>query len=307
MPDVTIAIPTFRRPKGLARLLASLAALETEAGVSILVGDNDGEERRGFELCETLRRSGYRWPLEAFVVKERGISQNRNALVARALTRPAMQILVMVDDDEWVQPHWLDAFLRTQSAFRADAVEGLVIAVFEDGTTTRHYEGVTGDLGPSGPMTMLQSSANILVTRRALEQMAPPHFDLQFALSGGEDKDFFVRLKAQGARFAWSAEAVIYADVPATRAGAKWAFARAYRAGNSDMRVFLKHRANIVSMMREIAKIAGALLLSPLLVLILAASPNRRRAALRKFFRAAGKTAALFGSQYQEYSVIHGE
>ena len=307
MADVTIAIPTFRRPKGLARLLDSIASLKTAADVTVIVGDNDAEGRQGFAVCETLRERGYRWPLEAMVVAERGISQNRNALVARALSRPAMQYLVMIDDDEWVQPEWLDAFLRTQSQFQADAVEGRVVAVFKDGTTTRHYEGVTSDRGASGPMGLLQSTANVLMTRRALEQIPPPHFDLQFALSGGEDKDFFVRLKAQGARFAWSAEAVIYADVPDSRAGARWALARAYRAGNSDMRVFLKHRENLMAMLRELAKIAGALLLSPLTAVIFVASANRRRAALRKFFRAAGKVAALFGSHYQEYSVIHGD
>lgn len=307
MADVTIAIPTFHRPKGLARLLDSIARLETAANVTVIVGDNDAEGRRGLEVCEQFRQSGYRWPLEAMVVTERGISQNRNALVARALSRPAMQYLAMIDDDEWVQPEWLDAFLRTLSQFQADAVEGRVVAVFKDGTTARHYEGVTSDRGPSGPMDLPQSTANVLFTRRALEQIPPPHFDLQFALSGGEDKDFFVRLKAKGARFAWSAEAVIYADVPESRAGAKWALARAYRAGNSDMRVFLKHRENLMAMLRELAKIAGALLLSPLTAVIFVANANRRRAAVRKFFRAAGKVAALFGSHYQEYSVIHGD
>jgi len=307
MADVTIAIPTFHRPKGLARLLDSIARLETAADVTVIVGDNDAEGRQGFAVCETLRERGYRWPLDAMVVAERGISQNRNALVARALSRPAMQFLIMIDDDEWVQPEWLDAFLRTQSQFEADAVEGRVVAVFKDETTTRHYEGVTSDRGASGPMALLQSTANVLMTRRALEQIPPPHFDLQFALSGGEDKDFFVRLKAKGARFAWSAEAVIYADVPDSRAGARWALARAYRAGNSDMRVFLKHRSNLMAMLRELVKIAGALLLAPLTAVIFVASANRRRAALRKFFRAAGKVAALFGSHYQEYSVIHGD
>jgi len=307
MTDITIAIPTFRRPKGLRRLLASLAALETDVTITVLVADNDAEGHKGYDLCRTLSDEGYRWPLEAIIVEERGISYNRNALVTRALARPQMQFLAMVDDDEWLQPHWLDAFLRTQSAFDADVVEGRVVAVFKDGTTTRHYEGVTSDCGPSGTMKMLQSSANILMSRRLLDEMAPPHFDPAFALSGGEDKEFFVRLKALGARFAWSSEAFIYADVSDSRAGARWAFARAYRTGNSDMRVFLKHRTGGAALLREIAKTAGALLLSPVMALILAVSPNRRTAALRKFCRAAGKTAALFGSHYQEYSVIHGE
>ena len=307
MTDVTIAIPTFRRPKGLARLLESLAQLETAADVTVIVGDNDADGCQGFAVCEALKKNGYRWPLEALVVPERGISQNRNALAAKALSRPAMEILVMIDDDEWVQPEWLDAFLRTQSRYQADAVEGRVVAVFKDGTTTRYYEGVTSDRGASGPIGLLQSTANVLVTRHALERMPAPHFDLRFALSGGEDKDFFVRLKTQGARFAWSAEAFIYADVPESREGLRWALTRAYRVGNSDMRVFLKHHAGFAAIVPELAKIAGALLLSPFMAIIFVVDENRRRAALRKLFRAIGKLAALFGSHYQEYSVIHGD
>lgn len=306
MADVTIAIPTFRRPKGLARLLDSLAKLETSAAVTVLVGDNDGEGRQGLAVCEAVCANGYRWPLDAIVVAERGISQNRNALVAHALARPQMEILVMLDDDEWVPPGWLDALLGTQSRFRADAVEGRVLAIFKDGTT-HYYEGVTSDRGPSGLVDLLQSTANVLVTRRALEQLTPPYFDPQFALSGGEDKDFFVRLKGQGARLAWSADAFIHAEVPESREGIRWALRRAYRAGNTDMRVFLKHHGAFAPVLGEIGKIGGALLLSPLMTVIFFADANRRRAALRRFFRAAGKLAALFGSHYQEYSVIHGD
>lgn len=307
MSEITIAIPTFRRPKGLARLLASLAELETGADVRVIVGENDTENRQGFAVCEEFRCKGYRWPLECIVVEERGISQNRNTLVACALADPAMKFLLMIDDDERVQPHWLDRMLRAQSGFGADAVEGHVTPVFGNGDAQRYYEGIASHRGASGPVEMLESSANILVTRDALARLVPPHFDNRFALTGGEDKDFFLRLKAAGARFAWSAEAVIYTDVPSTRAGLRWSLARAYRVGNSDMRIYLKHRTGLPGIAKELAKIAGALLLSPLAAFILMASPNRRMAALRKFVRAAGKASALFGTQYREYSVIHGE
>ena len=56
----------------------------------------------------------------------------------------------------------------------------------------------------------------------------------------------------------------------------------------------------------EGAKIAGALLLSPLLFAILAAVPNRRIGALCKLWRAAGKTATIFGAHYNEYATVHG-
>ncbi len=86
----------------------------------------------------------------------------------------------------------------------------------------------------------------------------------------------------------------------------KWALSRAYSAGNSDMRVFLKYRPALGAKLNEFARIAAALLLNPFLFVILAFNPNRRVRPLRKLYRAFGKIAALGGRYYDEYSVIHG-
>jgi succinoglycan biosynthesis protein ExoM len=212
----------------------------------------------------------------------------------------------MLDDDEWPSREWLTELLRIQRETNADAVEG-AIASHHEGETLARFAGVARARGRSGRVDMLEGAGNILLSRAALESMAAPWFDRAFALTGGEDKDFFIRLKRGGARFAWAAEALATTEVPASRMGLKWTLTRAFSVGNSDMRIFLKHEAGARAYAREIAKIAGALLLSPALFLILVASPNRRARALRTFFRAMGKMAALFGSTYHEYAVIHGE
>lgn len=305
MPEVTIAIPTFRRPKGLERLLTALAGIETDANVRVLVADNDAADHQGFDLCQKIRGS-YRFPLDAIIVSERGIAQARNALVARALENEQMRFLVMLDDDEWPSRHWLSEFLRIQGETDAGAVEGAIASVHE-GESLARFEGVARSRGASGLTDMLEGAGNILLTRDCLQSVPAPWFDPAFALTGGEDKDFFLRLKHSGARFAWAAEALATTEVPASRMGLRWTLTRAFSVGNSDMRIFLKHEAGFAARIRECAKIAGALLLSPALFLILVASPNRRARTLRVFFRAIGKLAALFGSTYHEYAVIHGE
>jgi len=57
----------------------------------------------------------------------------------------------------------------------------------------------------------------------------------------------------------------------------------------------------------ESLKILGALLLSPLLAIILALSPNHRGRPLVMFSRAAGKLTAMMGMRYNEYALVHGE
>lgn len=308
MVDVTIAIPTFRRPQGLMQLLRALEEQQTDAAVTVLVADNDADARQGLAVCQRLREL-YRWPLQSVLAPTRGISHVRNILVKTALERPAMQMLAMLDDDEWPEPHWLDALLKEQAATQAGAIEGSILCDFEDAPQAwaAYFDGLSDIRQASGPVDMLQGAGNLLITRAALELVAEPWFDPAFALTGGEDGDFFVRLKDAGATFAWSDEALAHTFVPASRANLKWALDRAYSIGNSDMRVFLKYGAGIRAWVRELGKIAAALLLSPLLFVILAFDANWRTNALRRMYRAAGKLHALLGRQYNEYSVIHGQ
>ncbi|MEI9990802.1 MAG: glycosyltransferase family A protein [Rhizomicrobium sp.] len=309
MAEVTVAIPTFHRPRGLQRLLDALAKIETTASVTVLVADNDAEKHEGFDLCGRIRAQGYRWPIRSVIVAERGIAAARNALVAGALSDPRMQFLAMLDDDEWPEPYWLDALLKEQAKTGADVLQGSILFDFETppGAWAAPFDGMSDVRNASGPVDMLQGAGNLLMTRAALEGLARPWFDPAFALGGGEDHDFFLRLKAGGARFAWSDEGLAHTFVPATRTSLRWGLARAYSVGNSDMRVFLKYAPGAVARGKEIARIAGALLLSPILFVILAFSANRRADALRRLFRAAGKFTALIGRQYNEYSVIHGD
>jgi succinoglycan biosynthesis protein ExoM len=307
MYEVVIAIPTFRRPQSLTRLLAAIEKLETKAAVIVVVADNDAEKHEGFDVCEAIRARGYRWPLDAFVAPERGIAQVRNALVDRVLACPC-DFVAMLDDDEWPETGWLDAFLRIQRATGADALHGAIQREFEQkpGPWALNCEGIAPMRGTTGRVDMIEGSGNIIVRRTCFEGLAKPCFDPAFALSGGEDRDFFERLRRQGRHFAWCDEAIVHAWVPASRANLKWALSRAYRVGNSDMRVFLKHKNSLAMRMREMAKIAGALLLFPLLFVILGFASNRAVDALRKLFRAAGKIAAIRGRYYDEYAVTHG-
>jgi GT2 family glycosyltransferase len=307
MPDIIVAIPTFRRPQSLTRLLVALAKLETTASVTVLVADNDAGRHEGFDVCERHHAGGYRWPLDYFVAPERGIAQVRNALVERALGR-SCDFIAMLDDDEWPEPGWLDAFLATQSRTGAEALHGAILRDFETspGKWAAYCDGIAPLRGTTGVVHMIEGSGNIIVSRACFESLAKPCFDPAFALSGGEDRDFFERLRRQGRRFAWCDEAVVHAHVPASRANLKWGLMRAYRVGNSDMRVFLKHKPGAFALAREFGKIAVALLLFPILFAILGIVPNRAVDALRRPFRAAGKIAAIGGRYYDEYAVTHG-
>ena len=160
---------------------------------------------------------------------------------------------------------------------------------------------------PTGPVAMLEGAGNLLITRSCLERLGAPWFDPAFALSGGEDRDFFERVRAAGGSFAWADEAIARAALPEKRMTLDWVLRRAYGIGNAEMRIFLKQRPDASARLAECAKIASALLISPVLALLLAAAPRRAADALRRFFRNAGKLAALMGMHYNAYAVSHGD
>jgi glycosyltransferase involved in cell wall biosynthesis len=299
---VTVAIPTFKRPRMLKRLLDALEKLETTAFVSVLVADNDAEGHQGLDLCNALAAT-YRWPLRAVIAHQRGIAQVRNTLVTEALKDGAIDFICMIDDDEWPGTNWVEELLKVQHQTGADALQGSILFEIEQGGSHS-----TPDIrGKTGPVGMLKASGNIMLCAARLRAMTPPWFDPLFALTGGEDADFFMRLKAEGARFAWSDEARAYGDVPAVRETLRWTLTRAYSNGNSDMIILLKYRPGFVTRLAESGKILATLLLSAPAALLLLASAHYRAAPLEKLFRAAGKLSAMFGSRYQEYAVIHGE
>ena len=308
MVDVTVAIPSFRRPKGLERLLRALEQLETDAHVSVLVADNDAERREAVKLCDLLRPT-YRWPLSCIVANERGISQARNALTEHVLAEGTADFVAMLDDDEWPDPLWLDSFLRVQALTNADALHGAVLREFESAPAgwAADCHGIAPMREKSGVIPMIDGTSNVMVRRACFEDLVKPCFDPAFALTGGEDRDFFERLRRLGKRFAWADEAIAYAWVPASRATFGWVLQRAYRTGNSDMRVFLKHRKSRREYARELMKIAGAAVVYPALALVQAPIARRSANALCKLCRAAGKLTAIFGHAYNEYAIVHGD
>ena len=300
MSEIVVAIPTYKRPRELAKLLAALEKLDTKEQVIVVVADNDAVGHDGYDLCRSLGAQ-YRWPLDPVIAEQRGIAQVRNVLVARALTYPGARFVVMIDDDEWPAPEWLTELMAVAAATKADVVEGSILFEGPAGWAAS-FDGVSSMRRPTGTVAMLEGAGNILITRDCLDRLGAPWFDPAFALTGGEDRDFFERVKVFGGRFAWADDGLAYTQVPERRQSLPWLFRRAYAIGNCEMHIFLKYRPGPSARWREYAKVAAALVAAPVIGLVLALSPQRAADAWRRFFRNAGKLAAMMGLRYNAYA-----
>ena len=308
MARIIICIPTCNRPQGLERTLLSIAALDTRHQLEVLVADNDATQSAGLAVVERLASQGYRWPIEALLVTERGIPIVRNRLVETALARAGVTHVAMLDDDEAASKGWIDAMVRAADRWNADVVGGAVLREIDSHVApwaASHPLLQPKRRGQSGPVALVDSTANVLIAASSLRAMGPRPFDERMALTGGSDKQLFTRMARGGCRFAWAEDALVTELIPASRVTAKWLLMRGYRLGMTDMIVERFHRGRLRTFASEAPRILAGVLVGTLGA---AATFDRgqRLVRLGKLYRAAGKIAGLAGIHYEEYRKVHG-
>jgi succinoglycan biosynthesis protein ExoM len=214
-PEVSIIVPTFRRPKWLRAALSSCLAQQTASGrpFEIVVVDN-APDGSAAPIVAAIDAGN----VELRYVHEPrpGISHARNAGFANA--RGCW--LALMDDDERASADWLLNLTRAQRKHGADVVFGPVYPEFEqppperDGNfLTRFY---TYSLKkPTGTRVGERATGNALVRRTCLRNNEP--FRIELGLTGGEDHLFFRQLRSEGAVFVWCAEAIVTEVIPPER------------------------------------------------------------------------------------------
>ncbi len=307
---IVIGIPTFRRPQGLTRLLASIARQQAPFVPHVLVADNEGKNGAGIRAVAAAQQGGFPFPLTTIAVPERGISQVRNALLRVAFTEMSADALAMIDDDEQVEPNWIAALVAMQQQGQFDVVGGTVLPEFEslppawsDGLDI-YYRATKP---PPGPADIIYGTTNVLL-HKALFHHQPTtiQFDPAFSLSGGGDAEFFRRLHRRGTRFGFAPEAVSHECFQASRMTRKWAWQRSFRIGSSDARIIKLH-ATPRQWLESIAKLTVALVVSPALVVALAWSPPRQMWAILLLARQLGKLQGFLGKPLKTYENTHGK
>ena len=125
---VDICIATFKRATLLTRLLQSIAGQNLDDNIipQLIIVDNDhlASARRTVESI----RADYPFPIVYDLEPEQNISLARN----RCLSHAGGEIVVFVDDDEFVEENWLGELINTLQVFDADAVFGPVLPILDE-------------------------------------------------------------------------------------------------------------------------------------------------------------------------------
>ena len=296
-PDVSICIATFRRPRGLARLLDSLSAQKLPEGldIEIVVVDNDaaGEARsRAMAVCDAARTA--RW----FVEPRQNIALARNRAVFEARGR----WIAFIDDDEVADENWLAAYWKLVERGDGNGFFGPVLARLDE-VVTPWLDVETFFSRPRHPSGTPIDSAEVSTSNALVQQVffSERRFDPAWGRTGGSDVELFDRMLVAGARFRWCDEALVREIIPPRRHRLGWLSQRAFRGGVGFTRLEKqRRRSGAVSRGLPRALLALAVLTPLLPVSLLTGKAAAARVWLR-ICTQVGHLWAMAGLSYEEY------
>ncbi|SMQ76022.1 succinoglycan biosynthesis protein ExoM [Devosia lucknowensis] len=289
MASIDICICTFRRPF-LTETLRSVARLDAGGhDVRVIVADNDetpsARKRVQGMLDEMPFATTYLHAPAA------NICIARNACLDAA----SGDFLAFIDDDETVSEGWLLALLDKARSEKASAVLGPVRAIYPPEAPDWMTEGDFHSTLPVYVNGTIRTGYTCNVLMRWHAPLRGLRFDTRLGRSGGEDTDFFYRLRAMGGTIAYAPDAVVAEPVTAQRATMAWLVQRRLRFGQTHG--MLMSGSRFRAMPKVAAKIAYCGAMTGLTVL----SPVARR---RNWLRAMlhiGVASSLLGHRTAEH------
>lgn len=253
---IAVAIPTFRRPKSLTKLLLVLgeraAELPATYEVSALVVDNDPDGSARSIVAQS------RWSVDVRYAHEPrpGIAAARSRLLAEA---SGHQLLVFIDDDEWPLPGWLPELVGMWEETGATAVMGSVETVLPDDVDPWVRAFGIFDRAQRLPGQRLRAAAtgNLLLDLDQVRHLGVD-FDARLGMRGGEDTLFTRTLVLRGGTIVACPTSVTLDEPGAARATRAFTLRRARTHGTTQADVDLRLAPNswlrFVSRLRSTGK-----------------------------------------------------
>lgn len=227
MMQVDILMCTFRRP-AVVDALRSLDAQEVPGDVQlrIIVADND-ETPSARDVVEAAAAT-MTTPVHYVHAPARNISIARNACLDAATG----DWVAFIDDDETAPPAWISNLMAQSDG--VDAVFGPAIAQYgDDAPAWMAAQNVHSNIPERrGDTVETGHTCNALLRWRGAAWQ-DQRFDLARGKTGGEDTEFFFRIRQMGAQFAIAEDAIVTEDVAQSRMRTSWVLQRKYRMGQS--------------------------------------------------------------------------
>ncbi len=225
--QIDVLVCTFRREE-VTKTLRSLDAQRLPDGITlqIIVADND-ETPSAQKRVEAAARE-MTTPVRYLHAPARNISIARNACLEAATG----DWVAFIDDDEFAPEEWIANLMAAVG--KEDGAFGPAIAEYAE-TAPKWMAALNvhsniperrGDSVETG------HTCNALLRWKDTPWQAE-RFDLARGRTGGEDTEFFFRLRLRGAAYALADKAIVTEPVAPSRLRLSWLLKRKYRQGQS--------------------------------------------------------------------------
>lgn len=269
--------------------------LPAEISVDVIVVDNDplGSARK---VVEAATESGLR--TRYFMQPIKNISLTRNMAVENSKG----EFIAFIDDDECADATWLMNLYTAINKYRADVVFGPVVGVlpFNAPAWIKTGKFFSRENRPTGSVVTFGATNNALVRASRIQDISAP-FNAKYGLTGGEDTDFFQRLRESGAKLIWCNEAIVNEAISPERMKATWLILRSFRGGQMFGEICVKHNGWLSSLKWLIVRSSLALIAILGAILSFPITRTWGVRCLQKFAGNVGQLSSLFRLRYEEY------
>lgn len=312
---ICLGVCTYKRPKMLMKCLASLRQVYPPKGAQLVIVVVDNEASQTIRaVVNSFTESDYRTPILYVSESRRGIAQARNAILDVAATQDAHWI-AMVDDDMTVKPDWLE-HMMFGTRIGADVVQCSVDREMPEPLPAWAFPAKKGDHHWDLNRKHAQTCGILFKAGMIDKQGTPLRFNETYALTGGEDRDFFRRAWMAGYRIVKTPDAVATEAVPASKLTLRAQIFSAFWAEAMNTRQDRLLHGFVITLVPRMFRFwrifAGSLLNFGLGGVAAIGNRQRGRARLLKAMKQMGKASGIFVgmtgvARPQPYQTTHGE
>jgi succinoglycan biosynthesis protein ExoM len=313
---ILIGVCTYKRPLMLQACLESFRDLELpEHYETTCVVINNDSEPLPSNLTDNFKTASNKLQFSFQQCIERGIPFARNAILEIA-DKENYDFCLFLDDDEKPATTWVMDLIAAQEKYQSAAIQGNVINEYERTpwltSPLLHEKKFTHE---EGCAVRVVSTCNVLLHRRLFAQeFHKIRFNEEFALTGGSDKELFLRVQeVYKETCAFANAPLVYETIPKERTTASWFFQRFSRVENNSVIIKITKIGMFKTILRltpkTLSRALSSLMLLVLLPFTLIIPPLFRCTFIRLLKNAArtkGTITALVGKKSNAYEVVTG-
>lgn len=296
----SICIATYKRVELLKNLLSSLfiQVVPDNIFLEIIVVDNDCNQSAKDTVLKFSNNKKISISYYCQPVKNIALTRNMGMNNAKG------KYTAFIDDDEIADEFWVLNLIKTVIKFKADAVFGYVIPVFQPNTPDwlKQRRLWCKSMNVTGSPPRFRYTTNCLVKADVVKSNNV-HFDPKWGLTGGEDGVFFIELDKFGTKYVTCKEAITYEIIQEERTKLKFIYSRFYQFGNNYGKISMAYENNKFQRTRIIIffKAVIGIIFYSFQALIFLPKRSNWIYSFAKFSSSLGKFSAVFNLTPEHY------